>query len=71
MNFTTQETPKKITQEMILNLIKDNPEITRNEMSEKINVTIDSIKYNLDKLKTQGIIKHIGPTKKGKWEILR
>lgn len=73
--FTTQEnpqeTPKKITQEIILNLIKDNPEITRNEMSEKLNVTIDSIKYNLDKLKTQGIIKHIGPTKKGKWEILR
>jgi ATP-dependent DNA helicase RecG len=64
---TTQET----TQEIILQLIKNNPSITRNELSDKTGISPDGVKYHLDLLKKAGIIRHTGPTKKGKWELLK
>lgn len=67
---TTQET-KSTTQE-ILNLINLNPKITRKEIAEKLsNITEDGVKYQLNKLKKQGIIKRIGSTKGGHWEITK
>lgn len=30
-----------------MKLIKDNPKITRNELAEKLNITVDGVKYNL------------------------
>jgi ATP-dependent DNA helicase RecG len=66
INGTTQET----TQEIILALIKINPAITRKELAEKIGITPNGIKYHLDKLRKQGVIRHIGATKKGCWELV-
>ena len=74
---TTQETTPKTTQEnltdtqmKILELMKENPFITRNELAEKIGITPDGIKYHLDLLRKQGIIKREGSNKKGCWKIL-
>jgi predicted HTH transcriptional regulator len=66
INGTTQET----TQEIILALIKINPAITRKELAEKIGITPNGIKYHLDKLRKQGVIRHSGATKKGCWELV-
>jgi ATP-dependent DNA helicase RecG len=66
INGTTQET----TQEIILALIKINPAITRKERAEKIGITPNGIKYHLDKLRKQGVIRHVGATKKGCWELV-
>ncbi|OIN95434.1 MAG: transcriptional regulator, partial [Deltaproteobacteria bacterium CG1_02_45_11] len=63
---TTQET----AQEMILGLIKTNPTITRKGLAEKTGLTPDGVKYHLDKLRKQGVIKHVGATKKGHWEVI-
>ncbi len=65
-----QEIAQEITQEKILNAIRNNPHITRRELSALSGRTEDSIKYILQKLTRQGIIKHIGPTKGGEWIIL-
>lgn len=65
-----QEITQEITQEKILNAIRNNPHITRRELSALSGRTEDSIKYILQKLTRQGIIKHIGPTKGGEWIIL-
>ena len=62
----TQET----TQEMILRLIKTNPAITRKGLAEKTGLTPDGVKYHLDKLREQGVIRHVGATKKGYWEVM-
>jgi len=67
----TQEITQETTREKILALIKDKPFITRRELAVKIGLTQDGVKYHLQKLKTLGIIKHIGPTKAGQWEILK
>jgi len=58
---TTQET----TQEIILELIKNNPSITGRDLADKTGLSPDGVKYHLELLKKQGIIKHTGSTKKG------
>ncbi|HIG94175.1 MAG TPA: winged helix-turn-helix transcriptional regulator [Nanoarchaeota archaeon] len=61
---TTQKTTQKI-----LELIKENPKISRRELAKKIGITEDGIKFNLNQLKSQKKIKRIGPDKGGHWEI--
>ena len=67
---STQENPRN-TQEKILTAIRNNPRITRRELAVLLNRTEDSIKYQLLKLTRQGIIKHVGATKAGEWQILK
>ena len=74
---TTQETTQEIekttqetTQEMILGLIKINSAITRKGLAEKTGLTPDGVKYHLDQLRGQGVIRHVGATKKGCWEVM-
>lgn len=68
---TTQETAQETAQEIILKLIENNPSITRNELADKTGLSPDGVKYHLQVLKRQGIIKHTGSTKKGKWELIK
>lgn len=64
---TTQET----TQEKILALLKSQPSITRKELSTKVGLSPDGIKYHLEKMKSAELIRHVGPTKAGHWEVLK
>ena len=73
---TTQETTQENiisklnnNQQKIINYIKVNPNITRNELAEKLNITADGVKYNLNKLVKAGIIERVGSTKAGCWKI--
>jgi ATP-dependent DNA helicase RecG len=54
----------------ILELIRLNPRITREELSGKTGLSVRGIEWNLKKLKEMSIIKRIGPTKGGHWEII-
>lgn len=70
---TTQKTTQKLklndNQLRIMKLIKDNPKITRNELSERLNITTDGVKYNLKKLIDNNLIERIGPDNGGYWNI--
>ncbi len=66
----TQETTQETTQERILAAIKAKPEITQKELAQSIGITLDGIKYHIKNMTKQGLIKHEGPTKLGKWVIL-
>ena len=70
LESATQETTQKTTQEKIIDLIKENPDITQTEMASKLGITRDGISYNIKQLKDNGIIERIGSTKKGSWRIL-
>ena len=50
----------------IIKLIESNPSITANEITEKLNLTIDSVRHYINKLKNQKVIKREGTTKDGK-----
>ena len=55
----------------ILNLIQQNPHISRNELSKKIGLSETSIYNNIQKLKAQGFIERVGADKNGYWKILK
>ena len=57
------------TQKNIINLIKENEYITELEMSNKLNVSISCIKYNIGKINNIKI-KHIGPNNGGYWIVI-
>ena len=67
---TTQEI-EGTTQERILALLKAKPGITRRLLAERVGITPDGVKYHLDKLRTAGVIRHVGATKAGRWEVLK
>ncbi len=54
----------------ILILIRENPFITRNEISNAINLSIRAVDNNIEKLKKEGRILRVGPDKGGHWEIV-
>ena len=72
---TTQEGVSQpaptIAPERILALLKAEPRITRRLMAERIGITPHGVKYHLAKLRKAGIIRHVGPTKAGRWEMLK
>ncbi len=69
-----QETSKKLPrnfQETILDVIQENPNVTRKELEGILGCSLSKVKYHIEKLVKEGIIKHEGPTKGGKWVILK
>lgn len=65
---TTVKTKIK-PRESIIDLIKENPSITREELAKQLNLTIEGIDWNLRKLKKDGQLKRVGPKKGGHWEV--
>lgn len=74
------ETEKKVTvkvtqkvtvnQQKILNLIRENPFITQEELSKIIGIARKSIISNMKKLQDSGSIKRIGADKNGYWQVV-
>ena len=71
---TTQElggsTASIPTRDRILAVLRSDPSLTRATMAPLVGITPEGVKYHLDKLRRAGRIRHVGPTKKGRWEIL-
>ena len=65
------ETAQETTQERILVAIQAKPEITQKELAQSIGITLDGIKYHIKNTTKQGLIKHEGSTKAGKWIIIK
>lgn len=65
---SSQKGLQKSSQE-ILELIKQNKQITIEELSNILNITDRAVKKNISKLKQQGKLKRIEPDKGGYWEV--
>ena len=72
----TDATPKggrsarRTTRERLLAFLRSDPTLTRNGLAARLGITPDGVKYHLARLRRAGRIRHVGPTKKGRWEIL-
>ena len=66
---TSKKRPRSI-QEEIVEAIKITPTITRKELENKLGYSHGKIKYHISQLVKQGVIKHEGATKSGKWIII-
>ncbi len=70
---TTTETTTKTTAKNIdklLSIIEANPKIKAKELCIMLGLTIDGVRYHLNKLKKQGKIRRVGSNKDGCWEIV-
>ena len=57
-------------EQSIINLLRNDSTLTRNDMAEKLNCSDSTIKRLLKAMVEKGIIKRIGSNKKGEWIIL-
>ena len=67
------ETPKQLLnprRQTILLEIKQNPYITKLELSEKIGISTTAIDNNISYLRQHGFIERVGKTKGGYWKIV-
>lgn len=73
------ETEKKVTvkvsvkvtlnQQKIIEVIKENPFATQDELAQIIGLSRKSIIQNMKKLQENGLLKRVGADKNGRWEI--
>jgi Fic family protein len=74
---TTQETTRKITQETtlqttrekILEVLKNRPKTSKNELANLLGCSPDLIKYHMQKLINDGVVTRTGYNKGGRWEV--
>ena len=62
--------PVNTRQKLILKLIKKDKYITRTKLAEINNVSVETIKRDIRKLKQKNLIKRIGSDKTGFWQII-
>ena len=70
----TKENAKEMTKEItkeIKKLMKENPFVNAEEISEKLNVPVTKVRYHIRTMKKNGEIQRVGSTKAGTWEILK
>ena len=57
-------------QRKILEIIRENPYVSKRELAEEIGISTTAIDKNISKLKELGLLKRVGPDKGGYWKIL-
>lgn len=70
-NKNNQQKTREKTREKILVAIKENREITIEQLSKKLSISKKGIEWQLKQLKKNGIITRVGPDKCGHWEIVK
>ena len=71
---TPQVTPQVVFTELekkVLNEIKNNVRISRDQLSEKLGIKPDTVKEYIKKLRDKGVLRRVGKTSGGYWEILK
>ena len=58
-----------ITGNRIVEIMRDNPQITISELSKIIGMSNSGIKKNIAKLKEDGVIERVGSDKSGSWKV--
>ncbi|MCX6339307.1 MAG: HTH domain-containing protein [Candidatus Aureabacteria bacterium] len=67
---STQKGSQKTSQK-IISLIAAKPEITIDEMADKLDISPRAVKKHLHNLKGTGLLKRIGPDKGGYWKAVQ
>lgn len=57
--------------ELILEVLKDDPDATKNKLADELKVGLTSISTSLSSLKNAGYIKRVGGNKTGYWAIMK
>ncbi|MGV8168716.1 MAG: RNA-binding domain-containing protein [Candidatus Nanoarchaeia archaeon] len=66
---TITKTTSKNREKMILEIIQNNPHLTAEEISKQVGITVEGIRYHIKNLTKKNLIKRVGGSKKGHWEV--
>ena len=58
------------SEQAILVLLKENPELTREELAERISKTVRTVQRALNALREKGYVRRIGSKRAGRWEVV-
>ena len=53
-----------------MDAIMENPGISLDELSEQMGISRSGVRWNIDKLKREGVIKREGGRKNGRWVVI-
>jgi len=65
------EKTREKARERILRALRENPTITTVDLSSAVGVSQKAVEWNIKKLKSERLLKRIGPDKGGHWEVAR
>ncbi|MBU1966548.1 MAG: winged helix-turn-helix transcriptional regulator [Proteobacteria bacterium] len=67
---TTQKTTQKTsTKDQILDILRENPDLTRSEMAQLLGKSQNTIKDHLAALKSENRVERIGSDRDGYWRV--
>ena len=66
---TSEETSGKTTDKIIA-VLKNNSSITMDALASEVGITAAGIRWQIEKLKSRGVIRRVGAKKSGRWEII-
>jgi len=67
---TTRRNNKRIVEEQILEMLKIDGSISRAKIAKEINISVDLVKYYIDKLKISNRIRREGADRGGIWVVI-
>ena len=67
----TSKIPLTEVQGKIVNVLLSTPNVTKKEIAEKLGLSVDGVRYHIKKMTEAGIIRYIGTSRNGHWEILK
>lgn len=59
----------KTTQNDVLEYLRHNPTASTTQIADSLDATVGSVRHILERLKKDERIRHVGPSRGGKWEI--
>ena len=68
-NTTPKTTPK--TDERMLELLGAEPTLSKENLAARLKLSLAGIKYHIKKMNKEGLIRWVGPTKGGHWEVIK
>ena len=67
---TAPKTAPKSTRDHIIQLLRENPSLTKQDLMGKLQKASGTIKEHIRILQREGAIKRVGPAKGGHWEVI-
>ena len=69
---TTKTTTKRDGREkQILGLIENNPYLTAEDLAKQVDLTKEGVRYHIKNLKKKNLLKRVGSSKSGHWEVIK
>ncbi|MDO5416935.1 MAG: winged helix-turn-helix transcriptional regulator [Lachnospiraceae bacterium] len=66
---TTTQTDEKTTKQVIMELLKEEPKMTQKEISERLGINHNTVRYYMKELRDKGYLQRKGTNRKGYWIV--